>query len=47
LEIPIPPLSEQQKIVSEIEEIEAEMEAARKIVEEMVAKKEEVLRKWL
>ena len=45
--IPLPPLSEQQKIVSEIEKIEAQITEAQKIIENMPMLKNEVLKKYL
>ncbi|MDR2813588.1 MAG: restriction endonuclease subunit S [Prevotellaceae bacterium] len=45
--IPVPPLSEQQKIVSEIKKIEAHMAEAQKIVNEIPEQKSNVLKKYL
>jgi restriction endonuclease S subunit len=45
--IPVPPLSEQQKIVTEIEKIESEIAKSQKIINEMPALKDEVLKKYL
>ncbi|MDR1342753.1 MAG: restriction endonuclease subunit S, partial [Prevotellaceae bacterium] len=45
--ISLPPLSEQQKIVAEIEKIEAEIAESQKIVDEMLSLKNEVLKKYL
>jgi type I restriction enzyme M protein len=45
--IPIPPLSKQQKIVAEIEKIEVEIAESQKIINEMPALKNEVLKKYL
>jgi type I restriction enzyme M protein len=47
LKIPVPPLSEQQTIVSEIEKIEAEIAENQKIIEEIPKLKNEVLKKYL
>jgi type I restriction enzyme M protein len=46
-EIPVPPLSEQQRIVSEIEKAEARIAEAQKIMNESVVLKNEVLRKHI
>jgi type I restriction enzyme S subunit len=43
----LPPLSEQQKIVSEIEKIETEIARSKKIMDEIPALKNEVLKKYL
>jgi type I restriction enzyme M protein len=45
LEIPLPSLSEQQKIVSEIEKIEAKIAEAQKIIDDMPIRKNEILKK--
>jgi restriction endonuclease S subunit len=45
--IPFPPFSEQQKIVSEIEKIEAKIAAAQKIIAGMPSLKNKVLKKYL
>jgi restriction endonuclease S subunit len=45
--IPLPPLSEQQKIVSEIEKIEAEIQNLQKLSEQTAAQKEACLKKYL
>jgi type I restriction enzyme M protein len=47
LEIPVPPLSEQQKIVIEIEKIEAQIAEEQKIIANMPTLKNEVLKKYL
>jgi type I restriction enzyme M protein len=47
LEIPVPPLPEQQKIVAEIENIEAHIAEAQKIIDDMPVLKNEVLTKYL
>ncbi|MDR1198038.1 MAG: restriction endonuclease subunit S [Prevotellaceae bacterium] len=47
LSIKVPPLPEQQKIVAEIEKIEAEIAKSQKIVDEMPALKNEILKKYL
>jgi restriction endonuclease S subunit len=46
-QIPIPPLSEQQKIVVKIEKLEAEIQSLQKQQEEMKSRKAEILRKYL
>jgi restriction endonuclease S subunit len=45
--IPIPPLSEQQQIVAEIEKIESQIAEAQKIIEAIPAQKNEILIKYL
>ncbi|MDR2066174.1 MAG: restriction endonuclease subunit S, partial [Prevotellaceae bacterium] len=45
--IPYPPLSEQQKIVSEIEKIEVHIAEAQKIIDDMPMLKNEILKKYL
>jgi type I restriction enzyme M protein len=45
--IPLPPLSEQQRTVAEIEKIEAEIAEAQKVIDNMLALKKEVLKKYL
>ena len=45
--IPLPPLSEQQKIVSEIEKIEAKINALETEIAEIPKLKETVLKKYL
>ncbi|MCL1948029.1 MAG: restriction endonuclease subunit S, partial [Chitinivibrionia bacterium] len=47
LEIPLPPLSEQQKVVAKIEKIEAQIAEAQKIIDETAVLKNEVLKKYL
>lgn len=47
IKIPLPPLSEQQRIVAEIETIEAKIEALEKELAEIPQKKEEILKKYL
>jgi len=47
IEIAVPPLSEQQKIVSEIEKIEAKIISLEKDIIEMPKQKEAVLKKYL
>lgn len=47
IKIPLPPLSEQQKIVSEIEKIEAKINLLEKEIAEIPKQKEEVLKKYL
>jgi restriction endonuclease S subunit len=47
LQIPLPLLSEQQKIVAEIEKIEAEIAKSQKIIDEMPSLKNEVLKQHL
>ncbi len=46
-EIPLPSLSEQQKIVSEIEKIEEKIKALETEIAEFPKKKEAVLKKYL
>lgn len=46
-EIPVPPLSEQEKIVSEIEKIEAEIKALENEIAGIPKQKEEVLKMYL
>ena len=45
--IPVPPLTEQQKIVSKIEKIEEQIAEAQHIIENMPKQKNEVLKKYL
>ena len=47
IKIPVPPLSEQQKIVSEIEKIEAEIVALENEIAGIPKQKETILRKYL
>ena len=47
IKIPLPPLSEQQKIVSEIEKIEAKIKALETEISEIHKQKEAVLKKYL
>ena len=47
LKIPLPPLSEQQKIVSEIEKIEAKIKALETEIAEIPKQKEAILKKYL
>ena len=47
IKIPLPPLSEQQKIVSEIEKIEEKIKALESEIEEIPKQKEAVLKKYL
>lgn len=47
IKIPVPPLSEQQKIVSEIEKIESKIAALEKEIAEIPKQKEAVLKKYL
>lgn len=47
LKIPLPPLPEQQKIVSEIEKIEQKISTLQKEIEEIPKQKEEILKKYL
>ena len=47
IKIPLPPLSEQQKIVSEIEKIEAKIKALETEISEIPKQKEAVLKKYL
>ena len=46
LTIPLPPLSEQQKVVSEIEKIEMQIDEAQKIIESIPVMKNDVLKKY-
>ena len=46
-EIPLPTLSEQEKIVSEIEKIETQIEALENEIAEIPKQKESILKKWL
>lgn len=45
--IPVPPLSEQQKIVEQITALEDQIAAAKKIIADVHAKKQAILDKWL
>ena len=45
--IPVPPLSEQQKIVEQISALEDQIAAAKKIIADVPAKKQAILDKWL
>ena len=45
--IPVPPLSEQQKIVEQISALEDQIAAAKKIIADVPAKKHAILDKWL
>jgi restriction endonuclease S subunit len=47
LQIPLPSLPEQQKIVSEIEKIEAQISEAQEVIDAMPTLKNEVLKKYL
>jgi type I restriction enzyme M protein len=47
IDIPLPPLSEQQKIVSKIEKIEAEIQDLQKLSEQTAAQKAACLKKYL
>ncbi|MDR1543160.1 MAG: restriction endonuclease subunit S, partial [Prevotellaceae bacterium] len=47
LSVKVPPLSEQQKIVAEIEKIEVQIAEAQKIIDSMPVLKNEVLKKYL
>jgi restriction endonuclease S subunit len=47
LSISLPSLSEQQKIVAEIEKTEAQIAEARKIIDDMPMQKNEILKKYL
>jgi len=47
LQIPIPPFSEQQKIVAEIEKIEVQIQDLQKELEQLSTQKELVLKKYL
>lgn len=45
--IPVPPLSEQQKIVEQITALEEQIAAEKKIIADVPAKKQAILDKWL
>ena len=45
--IPVPPIAEQQKIVSEIEKIEAKMKVLEAEIAEIPKQKEAILQKYL
>ena len=47
IEIPLPPLSEQQKIVSEIEKIEAKIKLFETEIADIPKQKEAILKKYL
>jgi restriction endonuclease S subunit len=47
IKIPLPPLSEQQKIVSEIEKIEEKIKVLETEISEIPKQKEAVLKKYL
>ena len=47
IKIPLPPLETQQKIVSQIQEIEQKIESFQKIVDSIPAQKESILKKYL
>lgn len=47
IKIPLPPIPEQQKIVSEIEKIEQKISTLQKEIEEIPKQKEEILKKYL
>lgn len=47
IKIPLPPLSEQQKIVSEIEKVEAQIALLETQIAEIPKQKEAVLKKYL
>ena len=47
LSIKLPPLTEQQKIVEQIERLETQIAGAKKIMAQTGAKKEEILKKYL
>jgi type I restriction enzyme M protein len=47
IKIPLPPLSEQQKIVSEIEKIEAKIKVLETEITEIPKEKEQILKKYL
>ena len=46
-EIPVPSLSEQQRIVSEIESYEAKIAKAKAVMEGCAERKKQILDKWL
>lgn len=47
INVKVPPLSEQQRIVSQIEKIEAEMVETQQVIKEIPALKNNVLKKYL
>jgi restriction endonuclease S subunit len=47
LSIKVPPLPEQQKVVSEIEKIEAEIQDLQKLLEQTVTQKDSCLKNYL
>ncbi len=47
IKIPLPPLPEQQKIVSEIEKIEEKITLLEKEIAEIPSQKEAILKKYL
>jgi type I restriction enzyme M protein len=47
IRIPLPPLPEQQKIVTDIEKLEAEIQSLQKQQEQLKIKKEQILKKYL
>ena len=47
IKIPVPPISEQQKIVEEIAILEAQIATAQNIIENAPAQKAAILKKWL
>lgn len=47
LNIPLPPLEEQQKIVEQIEKLEQEINNAQQIIDDSKNKKQEILKKYL
>ena len=47
LQIPVPPLSVQQKLVKEIEILEAQIATAQNVIDNAAEKKHGILKKWL
>ena len=47
IRIPVPSLTIQQKLISEIEILEAQISTAENIIQEAPAKKQQILKKWL
>lgn len=47
LSIPVPPLSEQQKIVAQIEDLEKQIAEAQAIIDNSKLQKQEILDKYL
>lgn len=47
IKIPVPPLSVQQKLVKEIEILEAQIASAENIIQQSPTQKQQILKKWL